>query len=167
MSDLKEGYIRYSNAEEREAAIMQAESLGFTEWYRNKDCRHGHDAIFIHIEDMTWHDTKYDESKDIPLQTKHHHKVIEPKVYLENVEEMVDNHFMFLKDKYTKTESDDGTVTLKPKNKVKVWITTWGNEFKRIEVFKSFNKEHYDRVLNNNHKFKWTLLETIEREYEI
>ena len=167
MSDLKEGYIRYSNAEERQLAIKQAESLGFTEWYRNKDCKYGHDAIFIHIEDMTWHDTKYDESKGIPLQTKHHHKVIEPKVDLENVEEMVDNHFMFLKDKYTKTESDDGTITLKPNKKVKVWIEVFKTETDCIDSIVHLSEMELKESIKNAKDWGTTLLETIEREYEI
>jgi len=189
MSKLKEGYIRYSNEEQRKTAIMQAESLGYEEWPKNRKYQKPSDnCIVFRGIDGEWNDelcTEITEADfyEIPLDAKEYDKALESNQYstmnpnghdFEATKDVplitvptVATFFNIDPDKYTKTESEDGTITLKPKKKIKVWITTWLNEYRDIEVLKSFDKNHYTLLLDSKQKMNWTLLETIEREYEI
>jgi len=193
MSKLKEGYIRYSNQEQRLAAIKQAESLGFDKWGQNdKNLRANDDCIALGAGfNGLWRDdnTEYimndDDGtlKEIPLDAKEYDKAETncggcmgpcgecenkqvPTIDQDALHSLMEYQFMFQKSQYTKTESEDGTITLKPKKKIKVWITTWLNEYRDIEVLKSFDQNHYTLLLWSKQKMNWTLLETIEREYE-
>ena len=80
MSKLKEGYIRYSNEEQRKAAIMQAESLGYKEWEKNRKYQKPSDnCIVFRGIDGEWNDelcTEITEADfyEIPLDAKEYDK---------------------------------------------------------------------------------------------
>ena len=82
MSKLKEGYIRYSNEEQRKAAIMQAESLGFEEWEKNSKYQKPSDnCIVLRSIDGKWNDelcAEFTEADfyEIPLDAKEYDKAI-------------------------------------------------------------------------------------------
>lgn len=82
MSKLKEGYIRYSNEEQRKAAIMQAESLGYKEWEKNRKYQKPSDnCIVFRGIDGEWNDelcTEIIEADfyEIPLDAKEYDKAI-------------------------------------------------------------------------------------------
>ena len=82
MSKLKEGYIRYSNEEQRKAAIMQAESLGYKEWEKNRKYQKPSDnCIVFRGIDGEWNDelcTEITEADfyEIPLDAKEYDKAM-------------------------------------------------------------------------------------------
>ena len=189
MSKLKEGYIRYSNEEQRKAAIMQAESLGWNKAINNDQKRNPlDDCILFYSRNNAWQDDTHYAAKtiglnEILLDAKEYDKALESNQYstmnpnghdFEATKDVplitvptVATFFNIDPDKYTKTESEDGTIVLKPKKKVKIWICSFLNEYRDIEILKSSNENHYTLLLESKQKMNWTLLETIEREYEI
>ena len=82
MSKLKEGYIRYSNEEQRKAAIMQAESLGFKKWDQNDLRRDYTDAaIYLYAQKKDWRDhslafVRSQNCDEIPLDAKEYDKAM-------------------------------------------------------------------------------------------
>ena len=82
MSKLKEGYIRYSNEEQRKAAIMQAESLGFKKWDQNDLRRDYTDAaIYLYAQKKDWRDhslafVRSQNCDEIPLDSKEYDKAM-------------------------------------------------------------------------------------------
>ena len=198
MSQLKDGYIKYSNEEEREAAIKQAESLGFKEWPSNRrfiinECN----AIYIDTDSKEWHDSFYEGNNEIPLNTKDYtdsetncegcmgpcgeckveftKKVKDafkyPDLNPTFVDDFVVNYrgYSFNPDKYTKTESEDGTITLKPKTKLKLGLITYfdkkHNDFRATTLMPISVVKDYEKSLKKDDQK--ILLEVIERQYEL
>ncbi len=189
MSKLKEGYIRYSNEEQRKAAIMQAESLGYKEWEKNRKYQKPSDnCIVFRGIDGEWNDelcTEITEADfyEIPLDAKEYDKALESNQYstmnpnghdFEATKDVplitvptVATFFNIDPDKYTKTESEDGTITLKPKIKWKVWIEVYidNGGYLDIAMHKSIEEIESSLRIKKNDPSK--TLEVIEREYEI
>ena len=67
---------------------------------------------------------------------------------------------------YVLEHKEDGTIILKPK-KVKVWIQVYKTHSNKMETLIHFNKQQLEDSINDGKNFGETLLEVIEREYEI
>jgi ribulose-5-phosphate 4-epimerase/fuculose-1-phosphate aldolase len=69
-------------------------------------------------------------------------------------------------DDYTKTISENGTITLKPKKDFKVWIEVYRRRLK-IHSITHYSIEDLIQSLNNEKDYpEYTHLETIERTYK-
>ena len=76
--------------------------------------------------------------------------------------------FSYDMEKLTSTIQEDGTIILKPKKKTKVWIEVYLSEIDNsICVTEHLNKKQLDNSIKIGKKNSETLLEVIEREYEI
>ena len=76
------------------------------------------------------------------------------------------NSWYYNQDKYTKTEQGDGTIILKPKKKVKVWIEV-GLVNDVTYILRHSSKKELEESIELGKQHNETLLEVIEREYEI
>jgi len=193
MSKLKEGYIRYSNQEQRLAAIKQAESLGFDKWGQNdKNLRANDDCIALGAGfNGLWRDdnTEYimndDDGtlKEIPLDAKEYDKAETncggcmgpcgecenkqvPTIDQDVLHSLMEYQFMFQKSQYTKTESEDGTITLKPKRYYVIVVFYKAKEGKKVITKTWNNRNEYKFGIEEIVLKGGRILETIEREYE-
>lgn len=177
MKKFKEGYIPYSNEQEREWAIAQAERMGAKKYKTNDIERYSFDSCIL-IEAGTWMDFPFDglnREKLVPLER--------PTAQLENGtpatpylgqknEEMRTfsiagkTAVTFNAEDYVLEHKEDGTIILKPKKKVKVWIEV-GLANGVTYIVRHSSKKELEESIELGKQHNETLLEVIEREYEI
>jgi len=169
---------------------MQAESLGWNKAINNNQKRNPlDDCILFYSRNNAWQDDTHYAAKtiglnEILLDAKEYDKAETncggcmgpcgecenkqvPTIDQDVLHSLMEYQFMFQKSQYTKTESEDGTITLKPKRYYVIVVFYKAKEGKKVITKTWNNRNEYKFGIEEIVLKGGRILETIEREYEI